>query len=196
MVKKITKARIIGLYLNDYSKRYYLREMESLLNKPHQTIKPYAEELVKEGILVKEVRKKIIEFRLNFKNQKIHDYLIISEKERLIEKLQEETLLNLLYEKLSKYFQDSTFIIFGSASEQIRKGSDIDLLVIGGKNINSEVKNFEEVYNKKIHKIQVKEFNKATQTLVKEVYKKHLILNNTEKILGFFGELYEKNKLV
>ena len=147
MVKKITKARIIGLYLNDYSKRYYLREMESLLNKPHQTIKPYAEELVKEGILVKEVRKKIIEFRLNFKNQKIHDYLIISEKERLMEKLQEETLLNLLYEKLSKYFQDSTFIIFGSASEQIRKGSDIDLLVIGGKNINSEVKNFEEVYN-------------------------------------------------
>ena len=60
MVKKITKSEIIGLYLNDYSKRFYLRELASLLKKPHQTIKPYVENLVKDKILIKDIRKNIL----------------------------------------------------------------------------------------------------------------------------------------
>ena len=41
MVKKVTKNKIIGLFLNNYDKRFYLRELASELKKPHQTIKPY-----------------------------------------------------------------------------------------------------------------------------------------------------------
>ncbi len=196
MVKKITKARIILQFLNNYDKKYYLRELAGLLKKPHQTIKPYAEELVKEGILMKSQRKKIIEYNLNFKNKKIYDYLVIAEKERLMGKLDENALLRVLFEKLSQFFINNTFLIFGSSAGKIQEGSDIDLLVIGKSNINKNIDGIEEVYNKKIHKVQINSLNKLNDTLIKEVYKKHLIFNNTEYVIRFFGDLYEKNKLV
>ena len=74
MVKKLTKFNIIEQYLNNYDKRYYLRELAYLLKKPHQTIKPYIEELVKEEILIKNHRKNIVEYNLNFKNNKLYGF--------------------------------------------------------------------------------------------------------------------------
>lgn len=122
MVKKITKAAIISLYINEYGSRYYLRELASLLRKPHQTIKPYVECLVKEGILIKNERKNITEYRLNFKDKKVYDYLIIAEKEKLMERLKEDMLLGGLFEKLAVFFEKNSFIIFGSAADKIQKG--------------------------------------------------------------------------
>ena len=196
MVRKVTRYCIIELFLGDYNKRFYLRELALLLNKPHQTIKPYVKELVKENILIENRRKNIVEYSLNLKNKKIIDYLVISEKERLIEKLNGAVLLNVLHEKLSNYFLENSFIVFGSSVNEIRKNSDIDLLVIGKKNISKEIKSFEEVYNKKIHKIQITDLKKVSHSLIKEIYKKHLILNNTEEVINFFWRLNGENKLV
>jgi len=196
MVKKFTTYKIIEQFTNDYDRKYYLRELANLLKKPHQTIKPYVEELVKKGILIKNKRKNIIEYFLDFKNKQIYDYLIIAEKEKLIRKLDKETLLKVLFEKLSSFFAENTFVVFGSSVKKLEKETDIDLLVIGKSNIRKIVEEFEEIYNKKLHKIQVNSLNKLDDALIKEIYKKHIILNNTEKIIRFFGELYEKNKLV
>lgn len=196
MVKKITVSKIIAQYANDYGRKYYLREIAALLKKPHQTIKPYIEKLVKDGILTKDKRRSIIEYGLNFKQKRIYDYLVIAEKERLMEKLEEEVLLKILYEKLFPYFANTTFLIFGSSVNKIEKGSDIDLLIIGRTNISKIFNEFQEVYNKKIHKVQVTNFSKLTPALIKEIYKKHLILNNTEQIIRFFVEQHEQNKLV
>ncbi len=196
MVKKVTKVKILMEFVNDYDKRFYLRELAVLLKKSHQTIKPYIEKLVKERILIKNQRKNILEYQLNFKSRQVYDYLVIAEKERLIEKLDDEALLKVLFEKLSLFFTNNTFLIFGSSVEKIKKGSDIDLLVIGKSNINKILDEFEEVYNKKIHKVQISSLNKLSDTLIKEIYKKHIIFNNTEQIIRFFGDLHEKNKLV
>lgn len=196
MVNKITKYKIISQFTNDYEKKFYLRELADCLGKPHQTIKPYAEELVNEQVLIKNQRRNLTEYGLNLNSRKLSDYLVISEKERLSELLNNETILEILFEKLSSFFANNTFIIFGSSSEKIKKGSDIDLLVIGNSNINKLLQEFETIYNKKVHKLQVNSLNKLNFTLVKEIYKKHLIFNNTEKIINFFRELHEKNKLV
>ena len=196
MVKKFTKFDIIEQYLNDYDKRYYLRELAYLLKKPHQTIKPYVEELVKEGILIKNHRKNIVEYNLNFKNNKLYDYITISEKQISMKKIEENIILRILFEKLSSFLAEATFIIFGSSVNKINKESDIDLLIIGKKDIQSVIDEFEEVYNKRIHKIQIDNLNKLNKVLIKEIYKKHLIFNNTEQIIRFFGGLHEKNKLV
>ncbi len=195
MVRKITKSKIISEFVNDYSKKYYLGELAVLLKKPHQTIKSYIEELIKEGILIKNQRKKIIEFNLNFKNKNLYDYLVISEKEKLIERMEEEAILKMLHEKLSPYFAENTFVIFGSAANKIEKNSDIDLLMIGKEDITKVIKEFWEIYNRKVHKIQIIDLNKLTPALIKEIYKKHLVLNNTEQIVRFFGGKYEQNKL-
>lgn len=196
MVKKITKFKIIEHFLTDYGRRYYIRELASIIKKPHQTIKPYLEALVKEGILTKNIRKNVTEYSLNFKEKRTYDYLVIAEKEKLIERLRDDTYLRILFERLSTFFRDNTFVIFGSAADKIKEGSDIDLLVIGKQNIAKQIEDFEKIYNRKIHKIQVKSLEKSNLTFIKEIYKKHLIFNNTEEIIRFFGELYEQNKLV
>ena len=196
MVKKLTKYKIIEQFVSDYDKKYYLRELAFLLKKPHQTIKPYIEELVKQGILLKDQRKNIVEYSLNFKNKQIYDYLTIAEKEKLIEKLNKDTLLKVLFEKLAPFFPNNTFIIFGSSVIKLEKETDIDLLVIGKSNIHKIVAEFEEIYNKKLHKVQINTLNRLNNTLTKEIYKKHIIINNTEQVIRFFGDLYEKNKLV
>lgn len=196
MVRKITKSKIIEQYLNNYGKTFYLREIAELLKKPHQTIKPHIEELVKEKIINKTKRKNIVEYSLNLKNKHLQDYIIIAEKEKTIEKINQEPLLKILFEKLSIHFNKNTFIIFGSATNKIEKNSDIDLLIIKNEKTDKTIKNFEEVYNKKIHKIQIININKLTPTLLKEIYKKHIILNNTEEIIRYFIQLNEQNKLV
>lgn len=196
MVKKITKVEIVRQYLNGYHGCFYLRELASLLNKPHQSIKPYVEELVKENVLVKVVRKNLIEYKLNFANKKIYDYLIIAEKEKLLNRLEEEPLLEILYEKLATFFSDNIFIVFGSASKKILKDSDMDLLVIGKQNITKVITEFQIVYNKEVHVVHVKSLKELNLTFIKEIYKSHLILNNADTVIRFFGGLYEQNKLV
>ena len=196
MINKITKTNIVELFLSDYGKKYYLREIASLLKKPHQTIKPHLEGLVKEKILLKEKRKNLVEYFLNLKERKICDALTIAEKEKLMKRLEEDVHLKVLYEKLFPFFTDNTFIVFGSAAEKIKEGSDIDLLIIGKKNIDNALKDFEEIYSRKLHKVQVANLEELDLTLVKEIYKKHLIFNNTEQIIRFFWRLHEENKLV
>ena len=196
MVNKITDTRILMQFVNDYNRRYYLREISSLLKKPHQTIKPHIEKLVKERILIREERKNLVEYHLNFNNKQLYDYLIIAEKGKTINKLKEEPLLMTLYDKISPFFKENCFILFGSSTEKIQKGSDIDLLIIGKGKIGEILDEFEDIYNKKVHKIQINNLKEMSDSFVKEIYKKHIIINNTERIINFFGELYEKNKLV
>lgn len=194
MVKKITKTEIIKLFLADYSRRYYLREMSDILGKPHQTIKPYAEQLVKEQVLKKIERKNITEYCLNL--NKAYDYITIAEKENTMERLNKDTTIRILYEKLSKFFTKSTFIIFGSASKSTKKESDIDILIVGKQIPQKTIEEFEETYSKEIHTIHIASIDKLSAALTSEIYKKHLILNNTENIIRYFGELHEKNLLV
>ena len=196
MVKKITNSKIVSLYLNDYGKKYYLREIASLLKKPHQTIKPYVEKLSKERILIKIERKNLLEFGLNLNDKRICDYITIAEKDKVQERLQDDAVIRILFEKLSDAFNNNSFVIFGSSVDGLKKESDIDVLVVGTKNVTRVLEDFKKIYNKKIHKIQIDNINKITDALSMEVYKKHLILNNTEQITRYFLWKYGENKLV
>ena len=196
MVEKITESKIITIFLNDYSRRVYLREAASELKKPHQSIKPHIIRLVEKKILIEIKRKNVIEYCLNFKNKIVYDYLTVAEKDKAENYLKSHILIRTLFEKLSKYFKDSSFLIFGSGSERIDKEADIDLLMIGKDNIKKDIGEFEEIYSKKIHMISVKNLKELSFSFVKEIYKKHLILNDTESFIRFFGGLHEQNKLV
>ena len=195
MVKKITYSKIIGLFLEDYSRKVYLGEAADELKKPHQTVKPYIKELVRKNILSEKKHGKFLEYALNFKNKLVYDYLTIAEKEKTQEFIEDSPLAGILYEKLSSFFENSTFIIFGSSVKGMKKGNDLDLFVVG-KNIKEEIKEFQDVYSKKIHLIHAKTLKEVSITFIKEIYKKHIILNNTEAVLRFIGSLYESNKLV
>ena len=196
MVEKITESRIVSLFLRDYSRRIYLREAADDLKKPHQSIKPYIESLVKKNILNETRRKNLLEFSLNFKNKAVYDYLIIAEKEKTQSFLQKHKKIKILYEKLNFYFEKDTFVIFGSSVDNPEKGRDIDLFHIGKSYIRDDINDFTEIYSKNIHLLSTKSLKDSNLTFIKEIYKKHIIFNNTETIIRFFGELHEKNKLV
>ena len=173
MVKKITKSKILQAFTNNYHRRYYLRELADLFGKPHQTIKPYLESLVKEKILLKIKRKNITEYLLNLRNRQVNDYLVIAEKECLMARLNSDTYLQVLYERVSDFFDKNAFIIFGSAVKAIKKGSDIDILIIGKSDIKQTISDYEAIYTKNIHIIQIPTLKQLNPVLAKEIYTQH-----------------------
>ena len=100
------------------------------------------------------------------------------------------------YEAWIRKQRKNCFIIFGSAVNKLQTDSDIDLLIIGKKDVKKIIQDFENIYNKEIHLCQISNLNEISAVFLKEIYKKHLILNKTEDIIRFFVESYEKNKLV
>jgi len=187
MVDKITN--IIQLYLNDYKRAYYLRELADELKKPHQTIKPYLEQLVEKQILIKTERKNIIEYKLNVKNPTVVNYLVIAEKQRLIDRIEKDALFHRLFKELSSFFQKNTFIIFGSATREFKKGSDIDLFVIGKQSLDKIEEQFKMIYNKELHITKLPSLKNFTTALAFEIRKNHIILNNPEQMIYFFKEV-------
>lgn len=196
MVNKLTESKLIELFLSDYSKRVYLREAAKLINKPHQTIKPYLTSLVKKGILIETRHGSLLEYSLNFKDKSVYDYMTISEKEKTQYFLNSNILLKLLYEKLNPFFKKNTFILFGSVIKQSKTYNDVDILQVGSQSLKKEIAEIEEVYSKKIHLIQIHSLKGLSEALLKEIYKNHIIFNNTEEIINYFGELHGKNKMV
>jgi len=186
MVDKIT--RIIQLYLNDYKRAYYLRELADKLKKPHQTIKPYLGQLVEKQILIKIERKNITEYKLNIKDPRVINYLVIAEKQRLIDRIEKDTLFHMLFEDFASELSNNTFIIFGSGVNEFKKGSDIDILIIGKKKIPKIIEKFELISNKELHIVQIPNLNALDpkDPFSIEVFSKHLILNNPEQIIRFF----------
>jgi predicted nucleotidyltransferase len=196
MVKKITPYKILIKFLNNYERKYYLRELADLFKTSHQAIKPHIEYLVSVNILFKEKRRNLVEYSLNFKNYQIYSYLSIAEYENLIQVLKKEILLKTLFEKVCPFFEKNKFVIFGSSVLNMKDSNDIDLLVVGNSNLDNVVEEFEQVYNKKIHLIQISSLHKISKVLLKEIYKNHIILNNPEEFILHFENIYGKNKLV
>ena len=186
MVRKFTKTKILQIYLNDYDKAHYLEEIAQAMGTSHQTIKPYVEELVKENILEKKQRKKITDYVLNRDNPATYTNIAIAEQERTMEAIKKDRMLKTLYEKTAKHFDNATIIIFGSATENTEKANDIDILCVGDAKIEKTLQDFKEIYTKKTHLIKIISWKEISDTLIKEIKKKHIIFNNTEEAVRQF----------
>ena len=173
----------LEVYLVDVSKQVGLSEFESYFKKPHQTIKSHLNLFIDAKILKKEKKERFVFYRLNLENPLTKEYLILCEKERLLDFLEKNTLFSRLYNELSEFFNDSKLLLFGSSLE--RKGyNDIDLLIFSkNKNIKQTLHKFEQTYSKKIHMIQTEE-QRLTNTLIQEIRKRHIIFNNHEYFMG------------
>ena len=197
MKSKVTKYDILKLYRNNYNRRIYLREMARELKKPHQTIKPYLSQLITENVLIKHKRGKIDEYILDIKNEVVPEYLAIAEKEVLIHSLKNASLLRLIFENLAEYFnKDNTFIIFGSFIDKKEKAEDIDLLHIGNEKVKNKIKEISNTYNLNIHLINIEKIKDISNSLLLEIYKKHIILNNSDSCIRRLRNKYGKDILV
>jgi len=180
------QLRIISLYISNHDSQFYVREMAKLIGKSHVGLLPHLKELVNKRILkMKKIGNNKV-YSLNFSNSLTKEYLIISEKFKLIIFLNKEFFIKKIYEEFSGL--NGSLILFGSyASVNYSKKSDIDLLFIGKikDNEKKDLINTCKSYNKKVHLVcitsnQFVNFLKKKEPLINEVIKNHIVLSGCE----------------
>ncbi len=169
----------LGLYLDDMTKKVSLSEFEKYFKIPHQTIKKHLEQFTKAKILIEEKKERFLFYKLSLENPLTKEYLILCEKERLLNFLEKKTIFLQLYRELSEFFNDAPMLIFGSAVHS-NNFSDVDLLILSdNKGITAAIKKFSQTYSIKIHGVQTTEKD-MTKSFIREIRQKHIVLNSHE----------------
>ena len=177
MVKKVSIWLTLEPLL--YSEAKHLAEISKELKKAHTTVRKQLAIFEKMGLVKKEKRGRQTFYKLK-RIPLLVDYLIIIEKEKLIRRCKEELVLKEIVENLHSF--NNSILVFGSAVDSIKKARDIDLLVIG-KFDKKEFELLEKKLNLKFHIINVKSLKRVTETLKKEIIKKHLIIQGSEELI-------------
>ena len=174
--KRNSELAVLILYLGDYTKQLYLREISRLAKIPLKNTQNVVNSLEKRRILKSSVRGKNKYFSLNLDNIQTRFYLLQSEIYKTLLFLDKYPLLKTFLKEVSK----ATIVVFGSfAKFTAEKDSDLDLLVISE---NEEKLPF-HLLPYKIHDIRMSEktFIRAVEkkeVLLKEIEENHVILNN------------------
>lgn len=166
-----------------YTREYlHLRDISRKLKKPHASVRKYLNIFEKEGILNKEIKGRLTLYKINIEHPNIIEYLTIAEKEKLLKELRKNLILNELIKKIHETTtEDNKILIFGSAATEYKKANDIDILITGRSTL--KIKEIENKLNIKIHLINTTNLNNITETLKKEIRKKHLIIEGSEEII-------------
>lgn len=176
---------ILRLYLADYRRKLFLREISRMSGVPLRTAQRLLDGLVKHNILKSSVKGKNKYFSLNLDNNLAKEHLLRSETLALTVLLEENFLLKKIYSEIFSLAPAGAVVLFGSyAKEKQNKESDIDLLYIGekGEQFVSEMKKTGSLYGKEINlkKTTHANFEKALRkkdALVQEVLKNHILLH-------------------
>ncbi len=175
--KRNRELKILALYLGDYTKQFYLREISKLTKIPLKTTQNLVLELERSKILKSIVRGKNKYFRLNLDNIQTKFYLLQSEIHKTQTFLNEYPLFKTFLKEVKTTIP---IIVFGSfAKFTAGKDSDLDLLII----TKEKQKLPSHLLPYKIHAIKLSEdsFLKALEkqeTLIEEIEENHIILNN------------------
>ncbi|MCK4670242.1 MAG: nucleotidyltransferase domain-containing protein [Nanoarchaeota archaeon] len=185
MVKKLTIWSYLEPFL--YSQEsLHLADISKKLKKQHTTARKHLNNFEKQGILIKSIKGRLTLYRINLSAPLLVEYLVLAEKEKLLNACRKDLLLNELISFLHQHLQeDNKALIFGSAATDSKKANDVDLLITGKINFKDRIKQFEKKFNKKIHLINTKNLKTITQSLRMEISKKHLIIQGSEEIAAW-----------
>ncbi len=175
MVKKVSIWLTLEPLLDFEAK--HLAEISRILRKPHTTVRKQLLIFEKMGLVKKEKKGRQTFYKLR-KTPLIIDYLTIIEKERIVRKCKKELVLKEVIEFLHSF--NNPILIFGSSVSSIEKAEDVDVLIIGKFN-RERLKTFEKKINLRFHITNVHSLREISETLKKEIMKKHLIIQGSEE---------------
>ena len=184
---KITEntLQVLALFTNDFSREYYVREVEKLLKISPRTSQLILEDLEDKGIIKSKTRGKIKIFKLN-PSQFTKRYLVFVEQYKTIAFLEKKLLIKEIIEKITPHIK-GIGIIFGSYVKRLEKeDSDLDIFVAGNYNkeeIKKVSKNLGIEISVKCYPIKTFEKNLAKDILLKEVLKNHIVFVNIEQFI-------------
>lgn len=176
---------ILSLFTNGYSKEYYIREVQKLLNVSPRTAQLILEDLEKKAVLESKIKGKIKAYKIKKSDMAI-EYLIMTEHYKKICFLKKHLLIREIASK-APFFSNGIVAVFGSYAKGIeKKDSDIDVFIAGNYN-NNEVKKISKLYgieiNVKNYSLSAFEKSIANDSLLKEIIRNHIILSNAESFV-------------
>lgn len=189
MYKKIrfteNTLQALALFTNDFSREYYIREVQKLLKISPRTAQLILEDLEDKGIIKSKTKGKIKTFKLN-PNNFTKKYLVFVEQYKAIAFLKNKLLIKEVTEKITPYIK-GIGILFGSYVKELEKeNSDLDIFIVG--NYNSEKikkisKNLGIDISIKSYPLKTFEKNLTKDILIKEVLKNHIVFLNSEQFI-------------
>ena len=182
MVRKITILSVLEPLLKKPKEAIHLAELSKAVGEPHPTLRQRLNFLEQKGVLRKGIKGRLTIYSLNIGNRNIIDYLVIAEKNRILERCDQEPMLKELVGFLRTLLNENNkALIFGSAAESLKNANDVDILITG-KFDGQNLEKFAERFNLKTHLINVKALSNVSEALRMEIVKKHLIINGSEEI--------------
>ena len=183
MVKKVTIINALDPFLSRPNQELHLAEISRIIKEPHPTARQWLNDLQRKGVLLRGYKGRLTLYKLDLNNHSIVSHMVIAEKDRLIRNCEKSLLLKELTNNLIPILDEHTLcLIFGSASEDLEKAGDIDILIVG-KVDESKIKHISSRLNKELHMINVSILSKISKTLKEEIIKKHLLIQGSESIL-------------
>lgn len=175
--KSKTRQAILRLYFAHPEKRYYLRELERILEKSVANIRREMLNLEKSGLFLSEFIGKERFFRLN------REYSLYSEIESIVSK----TIgLDFELQKVLKRLERIEFaFIFGSfAGKQHDEFSDVDLMIIGEPNEDELIIGLAKVEKKIDREINYHIFSK--KEWARKIKEKNSFIMSVDKKVKLF----------
>ena len=183
--KSKTREKILRLFFSDLAKKYYLRELERILDVPVGNIRRELLSLKKSSIFKSEKIGNQVYYSVNKQSPIFEEFKRIISKTIGMEGLIKDALKNI--EEIKAAF------IFGSfAKEKEDSLSDIDLMIIGNPDediLISKISSVEEKLKREINYniFSLKDFEKGLKK--KEVFLEGIVANSKLFIIGNQNEL-------
>ncbi|MDP3699019.1 MAG: nucleotidyltransferase domain-containing protein [Nanoarchaeota archaeon] len=177
--------QVLSLFTNDFSREYYIREVERLLKISPRTAQLILEDLEDKGIIESKTRGKIKTYKIN-PSEFTKRYLVLVEQYKAIAFLEKRLLIKEIIEKITPHIEGIA-VIFGSYVKGLEKeGSDLDIFVAGTYNqdgIKRVSKNLGIEISVKCYPLKTFEKNVTKDILLKEVLKNHVVFVNVEQFI-------------
>lgn len=191
MYQKVNKElSVLSLYLSDYSKRLYLREISKFSKLPLRTAQRTLSDLENAKILKSEIRGKNKYLFLNLENIETKHMILQAETYKTLQFLEEYPTFKLFLKEIKGVLLP--IIVFGSfAKFTADKASDVDVLIIS----NKKIKLPSHLLPNEIHEMYLSEDNfvraaEKSEALVKKIEESHIILNNHSFFVDFMWDRY------
>jgi hypothetical protein len=187
--KRNSEFGVLGLYLGDYKRQFYLREISRLAKLPLKNTQNSLKTLEKRRILKSSVNGKNKYFSLNLDNIQTKLFLLQAEIYKTFLFLEKYPSFKTFLKEVST---QSLQLIFGSfAKFNAGKDSDVDLLIVS----RYEEKIPIHLLPYKVHEIRITDdaFRKAMENqeaLIKEIEENHVILNNHSAYVNLIWDYY------
>lgn len=173
MLLKYNRYKLLKLFLDSPTDSFRLREIARLTKISPPSVMNYLKEFEKDGLIKKQIKRKIPFYSAIRDNS---DFVLYKKISMLFE-LNKGGLVSYLWDKLSP----QAIVLYGSfAKGESIEDSDIDLFILG-KDKHIELVNFEKKLNKKIH-LMFKEFLKEVPNELKNNILNGIILKGYLKV--------------